>query len=221
MEEQELQFIANQLSCPDGEAGIDVGNKMNELNQFITLKSIEKLSVKKAESIVEIGAGNGSLSLPILDALGVNGYYLGIEMSEVMAAELHRTLESKRCKVEVICGNCLDVNIKAESVDAVMGVNILYFIEDLYPFFKHIINWMKCGGRVVFGIRSDKALKNLPFTQYGFNIRSTNEIELLMKKAGFDSIESFTFEEEMTPFGDIMIPVDSVIIVGEKPEKRV
>ncbi len=218
MEEQELRSIASQLSCPDGEAGIDVGNKMNELNQFITHKAIEKLSVKKAESIVEIGPGNGSLSVPLLDVLGVDGSYLGIEMSEVMAAELHRMLANKQCKAEVVCGDCLDVNIEAESVDGVMGVNVLYFIEDLVPFFKYIINWMKSDGRAVFGIRSDKTLKNLPFTQYGFNIRSTNEIKSLMKKSGFGSIKSFVFEEGMTPFGDIMIPVDSVIIVGEKPE---
>jgi len=218
MEEQELRFIASQLSCPNGEVGVDVGNKMNELNQFIIHKTIEKLSVKKAESIVEIGPGNGSLSVPLLDALGVDGYYLGIEMSEIMATELHRTLESKQCEVEVVCANCLDVNIEAESVDGVIGVNVLYFIEDLVPFFKHIINWMKSDGRAVFGIRSDKALKNIPFTQYGFNIRSTNEIKSLMKKAGFGSIKSFVFEEGMTSFGDTMIPVDSVIIVGEKPE---
>lgn len=218
MEEQELRSIANQLSCPDGLAGIDVGNKMNELNRFITHKTIEKLSVKNSESIVEIGPGNGSLSLPILDALGVNGYYLGIEMSEVMAAELHRNIAIKKCKVEVVCGDCLDVNVEPESVDGVMGVNVLYFIEDLFSFFKHIINWMKSDGRAVFGIRSDKALKNLPFTQYGFNIRSTNEIKSLMKKAGFGSVKSFSFEEGMTPYGDIMIPVDSVIIVGDKPK---
>lgn len=218
MEEQELRSMANQLSCPKGEVGIDIGNKMNELNQFITQQTIEKLSVKKAQSIVEIGPGNGSLSGPLLDALGVDGRYLGIEMSEVMAAEVHRTLSDKQCIVEVVCGDCLGVNIETESVDGVMAVNVLYFIEDLLSFFKKIIGWMKHGGRAVFGVRSDKTLKNLPFTQYGFNIRSTGEIKLLMEKAGFCSVESFAYKEGTVPFGDIMIPVDSVIIVGNKSE---
>ena len=218
MEEQELQSIANQLSCPVGEVGIDIGNKMNKGNQFITTKSIEKLSAKRDESIVEIGPGNGFLSLPLLDVLGVGGHYLGIEKSEVMADELHRTVASNQCKVKVFRGEYLAANIEAESVDGVMGVNVLYFIEDLLPFFKHIFNWVKVDGRAVFGIRSDKTLNSLPFTQYGFNIRSANEIMSLMSLAGFTSITSFVFEEGITSFGDIMIPVDSVIIVGRKHE---
>ncbi|MCO1334467.1 class I SAM-dependent methyltransferase [Microbulbifer sp. OS29] len=216
MQEQELRSMASQLSCPKGDAGVDFGNKMNELNQFITAKAIEKLSAKKSESIVEIGPGNGSLSVSMLDALGVDGHYLGIELSETMAAELHRTLAGKPCRVGVVCDDCLGVKLESGSVDGIMGVNVLYFIEDPVKFFMHIIDWMKPDGRAVFAVRSDKALKGLPFTQYGFKVRSTDEIELHMNRAGFTSIESMIFEEGVAPFGDTMIAVDSVILVAKK-----
>ena len=216
MQEQDLQLIASQLSCPTGEQGIEIGNKMNELNAFITNKSIEALSVNKDDSIVEIGPGNGVLSKPILDILGFDGHYIAIEASDVMAAELHRTLKDKRCSTEIICEDCLNINIEKDSIDGIMGVNILYFVDDLIQFFNHIYGWMKPGGRAVFGIRSDKALEKLPFTKYGFNIRSTFQIEKYMKNAGFSGVKSVTFEEGEVPFGDITIPVDSVIIVGEK-----
>ncbi|WP_444931357.1 class I SAM-dependent methyltransferase [Microbulbifer sp. SSSA002] len=217
MQDQDPQFIASQLSCPKGEAGVDMGNKMNILNQIITQQTIEKLSPQQAESIVEIGPGNGLLSLPILDALGADGHYLGIEMSETMAGELQSAIINKSCTTEVICGDCLEVQLKAESVDGIIGVNILYFIQDLLAFFTHIIHWIKPGGRVVFSIRSDKSLKKLPFTQFDFHIRNTSEIESLMQNAGFDAIESYSFDEQMIPFGDTLVPADSVIIAGEKP----
>lgn len=216
MEQQELRAIAHQLSCPTGEVGIEVGHKMNKLNQFITSQTITVLNVKQGEFIVEIGPGNGSLSVMLLEELGARGKYLGIEMSEVMATEARQNLSSKGCIVDIVCDSCLEVDIEPEIVDGVMAVNILYFIDDLIPFFKKIITWMKKDGRAVFGIRSDKALNDVPFTQYGFNIRSTTEIKLLMKTAGFVSIESFVQEEGMVAYGDLMLPVDSVIIVGKK-----
>ena len=190
MKEQELRSIANQLSCPVGEDGVEVGNKMNEFNQFLTRQTISKLNVKRGESIVE--------------------------MSDVMAAEARRNLSNKKCSIEIVCGNCLDVEIETGSIDGVLAVNILYFIDDLIPFFKKIITWMKSDGTAVFGIRPDTVLKDLPFTQYGFNIRSTVDIKSLMETAGFVSIESFVQEGDMFPYEDRMIPVDSVIIVGKK-----
>jgi ubiquinone/menaquinone biosynthesis C-methylase UbiE len=218
MDEKELRSVASQLSCPEGEFGLSVGNKMNVLNQFITNKTIEALSAKQGESIIEVGPGNGFLSIPLLDVLGKEGHYFGVEMSELMAAEASRILSDKKCTVKILNGSCSEVNVMPSSIDGVIAINVLYFIEDLITFFKQLLSWMKLGGRVAFGIRSDKALNNLPFTQYGFNVRSTDEVEMLMDQAGFVSIESSVYDEGMTPFGDIDIPVDSVIIVGKKLE---
>ncbi|WP_445364020.1 class I SAM-dependent methyltransferase [Microbulbifer sp. ANSA003] len=216
MENLDLESIANQLSCPEGKAGIEMGNKMSALNQIITNQAIQKLSPQEDESIVEIGPGNGSLSLPILSGLGINGHYLGIEMSEVMASELREKLRDSQCAAEVICGDCLEVRLKDGSVDGVIGVNILYFIDDLLSFFSHISNWLSPGGRAIFGIRSDKSLKKIPFTQFKFHIRSTEEIKSLMKNAGFDTVESYYFDEEQIPFENTTVSADSVIIVGKK-----
>ncbi len=43
MEADELKKLAAQLACPKDDMGIEVGNKMNELNVFITEKSIAAL----------------------------------------------------------------------------------------------------------------------------------------------------------------------------------
>jgi len=216
MEEKELQQMASQLSCPQGEVGIDVGNKMSELNQFITEKTIEKLSAKSGESIVEIGPGNALLSLPVLKAVGSDGYYTGIEMSDTMAVQARQNLNDYAEMAEIMCGDCLSVNIDSASVDAVMAVNVLYFIEDLPSFFKRIVRWLKQDGRVVFGIRSDAVLKALPFTQYGFNIRSADEIRLIMLQAGFSSVDLVEYDEGVSSFGEMQMSVDSIIIVGKK-----
>jgi len=217
MDEQELRSIANQLSCPQGEAGIEVGNKMNELNRFLTNKTIENLSPKQGDYIAEIGPGNGALSGHLLKALGANGRYLGIELSETMAKQAYMALSNNDCEVSVVCGDCLAIDVGAESLDGVMAINVIYFIEDVMPFLKQLAMWIRPEGKIVFGLRSETVLKALPFTEYGFNIRSTEEIKKLMEQAGFTSIEASQFDEGEVPFGDMMMSVDAVIVTGYKP----
>jgi len=217
MDDGELRFLAVQLSCPQGTAGIEVANKMNMLNLFMTEKALEMLAPKSGEVIAEIGPGNGALSQSLLAALGPRGRYLGIEMSETMADEARQRLSGMDCATDIICGNCLEIDLEAGSIDGVMAINVLYFVDDLAPFLARLFGWLKPGGRIVFGVRSDHVLKSYPFTQYGFNIRSIDEIRTAMTVSGFVAVGSIAYDEGEAPFGDAMLSVDSVIIIGYKP----
>ncbi|WP_198262687.1 hypothetical protein [sulfur-oxidizing endosymbiont of Gigantopelta aegis] len=44
---------------------------MNDLNTFISQKAIEALQPGRGENILEIGLGNGELSIPILEYSGL------------------------------------------------------------------------------------------------------------------------------------------------------
>lgn len=212
MEEHELKAIASQLSCPQGDDGIEMGNKMNALNAFITRTTIETLSPQAGEIIVELGPGNGALSGSLLDSLGSNGKYYGIEPSKVMADEARQRLSDKTCAVDIIHGDHLHANISDKSIDGLFAVNVLYFIENLDECFLQIKSWMKPGSRVVFGVRSDHALNNLPFVDYGFHVRSPEEIKDCMRNNGFVDVASNYHDEGTVLLGDLPLPVDSVII---------
>lgn len=216
MDESELKAIANQLSCPKGEGGIEMGNKMNDINRFITSRTIEMLSPQPDEVIAEIGPGNGALSETLVNMLGVKGKYYGVELSEVMANEVRQRLSGSACTVDIICGDCTNANIPENSLDGIMAVNLLYFIENIDELFSLITQWMKSGARSVFGIRSEQSLNSLPFTQYGFNVRSADEIKECMRNNGFSDVESTYYDEGTVMLGDLPLPVDSIIIRGRK-----
>ncbi|MEH6359010.1 MAG: SAM-dependent methyltransferase [Pseudomonadales bacterium] len=217
MNKATLQEIASQLSCPEGENGIAAGEKMNSSNDFITQKTIEHLAPKQGENIVEIGPGNGMLSLPILDALGAQGRYFGIDQSADMARVAKANLQQQAClDVHVVCCDFSEAEIEEGSIDGLLAVNVLYFIDDLPAFFAHIKQWLKPNGRAVFGVRSPETLNALPFTQYGFNIRTIEAMKRAMTEAGFNDVESTQYDEGMSSFEDIELPVDSVIIKGFK-----
>ena len=131
-----------------------------------------------------------------------------------MAEEVGRRFSNKACDMEIICGDCLSVNIPTNSLDGLMAVNVLYFIEDLDKLLSRIASWIKPNGRVIFGIRSEKSLKDLPFTQYGFNIRSLDLVKEHMRQQGFKDVESSYYDEGTVSLGEFELPVDTIIIKG-------
>jgi len=215
MDENSLKEIASQLSCPEGENGIATGEKMNSLNDFITQKTIEQLAPKQGESIVEIGPGNGMLSLPIIESIGAQGRYLGIDQSADMAQLTKSNLQQQAClDIDVVCCDVSEAEIDEGSIDGLLAVNVLYFIDDLPAFFTHIKKWLKPNARAVFGVRSPASLSAIPFTQYGFNIRAIESMEKAMAEVGFSAVESTQYGEGVSSFEDIQLSVDSVIIKG-------
>jgi len=215
MEESDLKEIARQLSRPNGEVGIELGNKMNVLNSFITSRTLEALSAMKSETILELGPGNGALSEPLIATLGETGKYVGIEPSDIMAEAARNCLCNRDCSVEIIFGDHLSAEISPSSLDGVFAVNVLYFIDDLTSLFSQLTLWLKPGARVAFGIRSEQSLNKIPFTQYTFNVRTSDEIKALMERSGFVDVESTYYDEGSISFGEMELPIDSVIISGK------
>ena len=213
LDNQALQALASQLSLPNGEDGTAIAEKMNETNAFITERSIEALAPTAGERIVEIGPGNGLLSRPIISALEKNGEYIALEPSVEMVQQAWNNLSGLHAApVTIFTADSFSAPVMAHSVDGVMAVNVLYFIDNLDALFSKIATWLKPGGRAIFGIRSDQCLKAIPYTRYGFHIRSLEEIKASLLASGFQQVDSSYYDEGMQLFDELEIPLDALII---------
>ena len=65
MDKEAIKEISNHLMCPSGEKGLEVALKMNHSNQELMKESIKVLSPCIGDKIIEVGMGNGILSIPI------------------------------------------------------------------------------------------------------------------------------------------------------------
>ncbi|NNE85197.1 MAG: class I SAM-dependent methyltransferase [Alphaproteobacteria bacterium] len=213
MDETKLRGVAAQLARPSGDEAETIAAAMNEANAAITARTIENLAPQAGETVAEIGPGNGALSIPIIKALGDSGRYLGIELSEEMAqAAATRLQAAGSTKIDIHNGDCRSAPVDAASLDALMAVNLLYFIDDLPELFGQVANWLKPDGRALFGIRSPESLNAMPFTQFGFRVRSQEEVETALREAGLTNITSSYHDEGTTMLGELEIPVDSIVI---------
>lgn len=216
MEQQDLKALAQQLACPEGEAGAALGARMNELNAFITERSIQALNPTASECILEIGFGNGELSLPIIEAIGESGRFIGVETSAVLAQQAARRLGG-RANVSIIPGDCHAADIEHASLDGVLAVNVLYFIDDIAGLFRRIHDWLKPGGRMVMGVRSAESLRAMPFTAFAFKIRTLEAMESAMQAGGFVDVAADYFDEGVVEFGELRLPMDTLVIQARKP----
>lgn len=213
MDKAQLRTVAEQLARPSGDLGMDISSKMNETNAFITARSIEALAPKSGEVIVELGPGNGALSRGLVRTLGKGGRYLGIEVSEDMVPVAQKSLrDAAEGEIRVHAGDCHDAVVDAASIDGLMAVNVLYFVEDLDGLLARIYPWFRAGGRCVFGIRPAATLQNLCFHEFGFHIRPPEVIESALSRHGFGDITMTEFDEGEGKLGAITFPNGSIII---------
>ena len=124
----ELLDIENQLSCPSGEKGVEMGEMMNETNIEMTRSSIRFLDIKDQHTILELGHGNcGHLDNILSCAEGIR--YSGLEISETMQREAKEKnkylLTNEHIEFRLYKGQ--QMPFPDHSFDRVMTVNTVYF----------------------------------------------------------------------------------------------
>lgn len=213
MDKTQLRAVAVQLAHPSGEKGNEVADKMNDVNALISERAIEALAAQAGEFIIELGPGNGALSCGLVQTLGPDGRYLGIEVSRDMAPVAEKNLrDASEARIDVHAGDCHDASVREASIDGLFAVNVLYFVDDLDALLGRIRPWFRPGGRCVFGIRPAITLKSLRFHEFGYHIRPPEEIENAMRAHGFREIASTHYDDGEGRLGEITFPNGSIII---------
>jgi SAM-dependent methyltransferase len=189
---------------------------MNATNAFITTRALDWLAPVRGERLLEIGPGNGRLTLGSVQTLGPEGSYLGFEYAQDTAALVQSTLGNEAAHVQVLSGDFLS-HPPASPGDALLAVNVVYFFDDLARFTARCFEWLRPRGRIVIGLRSAPALEKAPFVEHGFHVRSLDQLLRSLHVAGFTAIEARYFDEGTTTLGELTLEVDSMVVRAERP----
>lgn len=188
--ENDLIQLAKQLSCPEGQNGIETGDMMNEGNIEMTLSSIKALNIKDGDAILELGHGNcGHLSKILNEANHIN--YTGLEISETMQQQA--LLKNS----EFVSDNIARFNIyngenipyENNTFDKVMTVNTIYFWTNPLHLFAEIYRVLKPDGLFILSFAQKEFMEKLPFTQYGFNLFNNQKLSELIQQTNFKTVE--------------------------------
>lgn len=209
--------IAIMLRKPEGELGKQVAKNLNKSNFNMVNRSIEALSVKAGDSILEIGFGNGAHIKDILSQ-AENVHYMGIDFADTMVEEAtaSHVQEIAAKQVEIHLASSEDIPFADERFDKVLAVNTLYFWEKPQDHLHEILRVLKPGGVLSLAIRSKAFMQKLPFVQHGFTMYTQEEAEKLIEENGFKILKSEYTKEPMQDFDGVVSEPDFIVIKAMK-----
>jgi len=198
MKQEELQAIASQLKHPTGEKGIEMGNMMNETNINMTRHSIQNLQIEAGNKILELGHGNAG-HVEFIFEQAENIKYYGLEMSELMfqeARQINRNYVSqKQAFFSIYDGNTIP--FEDNSFNKVFTVNTIYFWQEPQKLLSEIYRILQSKGILCITFAEESFMKQLPFTQFEFELYSTEKAEKLIGKSSFKIINKGTLTEKV------------------------
>lgn len=217
MKQEELQAIASQLKHPSGEKGIEMANMMNETNINMTRHSIQNLNISKENKILELGHGNAG-HVEFLFEQAENLKYYGLEMSELMfqeARQINRNFVSqKQVFFSLYDGNA--VPFEDEFFDKIFTVNTIYFWQQPEKLLLEIYRVLQPNGNFCLTFAQEDFMKQLPFTQFEFELYSTEKAQQLIEKTPFKIVYTETKTEKVKSKTGELADRDYTTIVLEK-----
>jgi ubiquinone/menaquinone biosynthesis C-methylase UbiE len=217
MKKEELIEIASQLKLPKGDKGIEMGKMMQETNINMTRNAIQNLNISNENKILELGHGNAG-HVEYLFKKETNLNYYGLEMSELMfqeAQEINKNyIAKKQAHFSIYNGN--DIPFEESFFDKIFTVNTIYFWQNPEKMLLEIYRVLKIKGIFCLTFAQESFMKQLPFTQYGFELYTTEKAENLIEKTLFKIKYSETLKEKIKSNTGELVNRDFTTIILEK-----
>jgi trans-aconitate methyltransferase len=179
-------ILAKQLRKPSGILGKMVADKLQVSNAPAYDWMLSVMKFEKAKNILEIGYGTGMVLKQL--ASKYSGVKLfGIDFSNVMYEKAivnnNESINNGQMKLE--CGNMMEYNPPVK-FDVIFGINVIYFWEDLEPYFTKIFGLLENGGVLYLYMTDAETLEKMSVGQTEvFNLHKTNSVIDIATKCGF------------------------------------
>ncbi|UOA26622.1 methyltransferase domain-containing protein [Pseudosulfitobacter sp. DSM 107133] len=112
--------------------------------------SFDALRPEADEKIVDIGCGNGLLTLELARAVGSGGKAIGVDPSPDMLGPAQARCKAFDC-VEILTGTANDLPIETGTLDKAVSVQVFEYLDDIPAAIVEAGRVLKPGGRLVIG----------------------------------------------------------------------
>ncbi|MEO3757245.1 methyltransferase domain-containing protein [Mycobacterium sp. B14F4] len=195
-----LAAVAGQLGRPHGVLGLFVARALNRGNERAIAAAVDAAEVRPGATAADVGFGGGIGLRMLLDRVGDTGTVHGVEIADDMLrrakSRFSADLRSGRLRLQP--GSMTALPLDDASLDAVITLNTVYFIDDLGAAVAELARAVRPGGRVVVGIGDPDAMRHAPFTQYGFTLRPVADVAAALAEAGM-TVEHRAMDDKPIP----------------------
>lgn len=165
-----LSGVARQLGKPEGVTGRLFAVVLNRGNRGMVTAAINAAQIGPGDRVADVGFGGGLSLALLLDRVGPTGHVDGVELAGTMLAAAQRKFRaaSSDGRLALHHGSITETGFDEASLDALITVNTIYFVDNLELAFSELARVVRPSGRAVIGLGDPEAMASLPFTAYGF-----------------------------------------------------
>ena len=213
LDENSMRELAGQLRKPEGEMGVQTGERMNMGNKAMNLETINQLEVAPNDTILEIGMGNGLFVAKILD-VDSSVSYAGIDYSSTMVVEAGKLngVYVANGQAQFTVALAEDLPFDAHTFSKAFTVNTTYFWEEPKTVLTELHRVLIPGGKLFIAIRPKDAMEKCPFTQYGFTLYNAGDVSALLAANGFVVDKIVEVEEDAVEVNGEKFMPESIIL---------
>ena len=151
---------------------------------------LAKLRLTPGMVVADLGAGGGTLTLPLAKAVSPGGKAYAVDIDQQFLDHIRRrTQEQKVTNIITVLGKYSDPHLPAKDVDVALFHDVLHHIEDRAGYLKNLAPYVKRSGRIAVveldpltgGHRDDPKLQ-----------LSKEQVAAWMVDAGFKPLEEFS-----------------------------
>ncbi|SDR05724.1 Methyltransferase domain-containing protein [Virgibacillus subterraneus] len=182
-----MEQLFSQFAMPRGRVGQLVGWFMSKENREINKWTIDFLSIKNDDHILEIGFGSGKAIKYILEQKN-SVTITGIDPSEAMVHQALRKSNKRLVngQIRLIEGYVEEISALPQKVDKVLVINNITFWREPLNTLTKIRRQMNEGGKIAITIRPhEKGATDETSEIIG------GQLTALLDQSGFTSIETF------------------------------
>ena len=179
--EKEIRSVEEQLSCPSGDLGVEIGRRMMDSNAGMIMNSMMYLEVFPNAVLCELGHGNGGHFSELVERFEGITYY-GLEVSKTMFEEAKKNIPNDQFLLSLYDGE--KIPFEDSCFDFLVSVNTLYFWEEPKRLTKEIARVLKPAGVAVLSYVNADFMRTLPFVGDKFQLYDLERIKLMIEGQG-------------------------------------
>jgi ubiquinone/menaquinone biosynthesis C-methylase UbiE len=185
------KFIADQLHSPSsGITSWILSRLWNRRNSALNDFAFDHLDLGVDDRVLEVGFGGGYL-LERMAEVVTDGFLAGVDISEAMVDVYKRRYRSMidAGRLEVRCAQAEKLPYPSECFNKCCTVNSLFYWADVQQGIAEIYRVLENGGRLVAVFTCKQSLEDKSFVRDGISLYRCEEIQRMMKAAGFNIVE--------------------------------
>lgn len=217
--EEQLRAIEQQLRCPSGAMGVEMGQRMNEFNQAMVLHTIRALEMQVEEVILELGHGNGG-HLEYLLQQAPELEYHGLDISDTMheQAKIINQQLIQQQNVDFQLYNGLKLPFEEQFFDKIMTVNTIYFWENHPQLMQEIGRVLKPQGKAIITFANRSYMEASPAVGELFTIVDKEDVQQWASSAGLQVLQFVDLQDQIENSAQEWVRRDFTLAVLSKSD---